>query len=79
MNDQKNRFDNNQNRGSGNREGNQQGGKRPKKQNLLVFLIATLISLVMMSYFMKSMDGSTSKEIPYNEFVTMLEASLRMA
>ena len=41
MNDQKNRFDNNQNRESGNREGNQQGGKRPKKQNLLVFLIAT--------------------------------------
>ena len=78
MNDQKNRFDNNQknnqNRGPNNRKGNQQGDQNPKKQNLLVFLIATLISLVMMSYFMKSMDGSTSKEIPYNEFVTMLEA-----
>ena len=77
MNDNKDRFENNQknnqNRGSNNRKGNQQGGQNPKKQNLLVFLVATLISLVMMSYFMKSMDGTTSKEIPYNEFVTMLE------
>ena len=78
MNDHLNRFDNNQknnqNNNPNNRKGNQQGGQNPKKQNLLVFLIATLISLVMMSYFMKSMDGTSSKEIPYNEFVTMLEA-----
>ena len=78
MNDNRNRFNNNQknnkNNGSNNRRGNQQGGQNPKKQNLLVFLIATLVSLVMMSYFMKSMDQTTSKEIPYNEFVTMLEA-----
>ena len=77
MNDNLNRFDNNQknsqNNGSSNRKGNHSGGQSPKKQNLLVFLVATLISLVMMSYFMKSMDGGTSKEIPYNEFVTMLE------
>ena len=78
MNDNTNRFNNNQknnkNNGPNNRRGNQQGGQNPKKQNLLVFLIATLVSLVMMSYFMKSMDETTSKEIPYNKFVTMLEA-----
>ena len=78
MNDNTNRFNNNQNNnknnGPNNKRGNQQGGQNPKKQNLLVFLVATLISLVMMSYLMKSMDGTTSKEIPYNEFVTMLEA-----
>ena len=77
MNDNLNRFEgnqkNNQNNGHNNKRGNQQGGQSPKKQNLLVFLMATLISLVMMSYFMKSMDSS-SKEIPYNEFVAMLEA-----
>ena len=73
MNDNSNRFDNNQKRNRNN-HGNQRGGQSPKKQNLLVFLIATLISLVVMSYFMKSMDTTTSKEIPYNEFVTMLEA-----
>ena len=78
MNDNTNRFNNNQNNnknnGPNNKRGNQQGGQNPKKQNLLVFLVAALISLVMMSYLMKSMDGTTSKEIPYNEFVTMLEA-----
>jgi len=77
MNDNMDRFDNNQNSGSNqnNRgKGNPQGGQNPKKQNLLVFLVATLISLVVMSYFMKSMDGTASKEIPYNEFVNMLEA-----
>ena len=76
MNDNLDRFDSNQkkNRNNGNNKGNQRGGQPPKKQNLLVFLMATLISLVVMSYFMKSMDTSTNKEIPYNEFVTMLEA-----
>ena len=78
MNDNLNRFDNNQKNNqknnSNNQRGNKPGGQPPKKQNLMVFLIATLISLVMMSYFMKSLDGGTSKEIPYNEFVTMLEA-----
>ena len=77
MNDNSNRFDNNQKKNRNNpngNKGNQRGGQPPKKQNLLVFLMATLISLVVMSYFMKSMDTTTSKEIPYNEFVTMLEA-----
>lgn len=78
MNDNLNRFDNNQknnqDNGFNNKNGNRQGGQNPKKQNLLVFLMAALISLVVMSYFMKSMDTTASKEIPYNEFVTMLEA-----
>ena len=76
MNDHFNRFDNNQKKNDNNtnqRKGNPQGNKPPKKQNLLVFLLAMLISLAVMSYFMKSMDTSTSKEIPYNEFITMLE------
>ena len=55
--------------------GNGQGGDGtpPKKQSLLFLLIASLITLICMSYFMKSFDAATTKEIPYNEFVTMLE------
>ena len=68
MNDNSNRFDNNQKK-NGNNKGNPNGGQPPKKQNLLVFLVATLISLVVMSYFMKSFDDATTDEIPYNEFV----------
>ena len=55
--------------------GNGQGGDGtpPKKQSLLFLLIASLITLVCMSYFMKSFDAATTRELPYNEFVTMLE------
>ena len=66
-------------RGNSNRPngpgGNGQGndGMPPKKHNLLFLLIASLITLVCMSYFMKSFDAATTKEIPYNEFVAMLE------
>lgn len=58
----------------GNRPGeNGNGNMPPRRQNLLFLLIASLITLVCMSYFMKSMDAATTREIPYNEFVAMLE------
>ena len=59
--------------GSNNGQGGP-GNNTPRKQNLLFLLIATLITLLCMSYFMKSFDAATTKEIPYNEFVSMLEA-----
>ena len=72
----------NGNNGSGNRGGNGgngghgggQGDKTPQRQNLLLFLVAALITLLCMSYFMKAMNSATNKEIPYNEFVRMIEA-----
>lgn len=58
----------------GNRPGeNGNGNMPPRRQNLLFLLIASLITLVCMSYFMKSMDAATTREIPYNEFVAMVE------
>ena len=82
MDNNREHFEGNQNGGSnsggGNngRNPNNQGnsGQDPRKQNLLVFLVATLISLVMMSYFMKSINGATTKEVPYDQFVQMVEA-----
>ena len=56
--------------GSGN---NGNDGTPPKKQSLLFLLIASLITLVCMSYFMRSFDTASTGEIPYNQFVTMLE------
>ncbi len=53
--------------------GNGNDGMPPRKQNLLFLLIASLITLVCMSYFMKSFDEATTNELPYNEFVAMLE------
>lgn len=72
-----NEYDN----GSGNRNGNQGGGNNqggsnnqsPRRQSLLLLLIAALVTLLCMSYFMKTMNGLTNKEIPYNQFVDMVE------
>ena len=65
---------NNQN---GNRPGgnNNQGGngQQPKKQNLLILLVTALISLLIMSYFMRMVSGGTEQEISYNQFLTMVE------
>ena len=81
MDNNRDHFEGNQNGNSGpggnnGRNPNNQGnsGQDPRKQNLMIFLIATLVSLVLMSYFMKSINGATSKEVPYNEFVQMVEA-----
>ncbi len=61
--------------------GNNQGGpgrpggsgNGPKRQNLLLLLIASLVTLLMMSWFMSKMSGSTNVEISYNEFIDMME------
>ncbi len=65
--------------GSGNQNnrnnapGGPSSGKPPRKQSLLMLLIACLMTLLFMSYFMKAINGATSKEISYDEFVTMVE------
>jgi len=67
----------NENNGPGNNKGNGNGsdnnGKDPKRQSIILFLVAALITLLMMSSFMKMMSGETEKEISYNEFISMLE------
>ena len=57
--------------GSGGGNGN--GGKDPRKQNIIMFLIAALISLLLISSFVKLLTGGSEKEISYNEFISMLE------
>ena len=66
---------NNSGNGSDNRngQGNNNNNMPPKKQSLLFLVIASLITLMAMSFFMKSFGDTSSKEIPYNEFVTMLD------
>ena len=67
---------------NGNRGGNQNNngnngpggnGEDPKKQSIFLLLIATLITLLCMSYFMKALTGNTEREITYNEFIRMVE------
>ncbi len=79
-NNQMNNYDNNSGRnpngqgnGNGNGGNNNGNGQNPKKQNLLILLVAALISLLCISYFMRAITGATNKEITYNQFVTMIE------
>ncbi len=69
---------NNNGNQSGNNGGNNgQGpnGNGPQKgQSLMVLLIASLIVLLGMSYVMRLMTDSSSKEITYNEFLDMVES-----
>lgn len=62
---------NNGNNGSGGPGG--PGNGDPKKQSLIILIIAALITLFSISVFMKFMTGSTNQEISYNEFVTMIK------
>ncbi len=48
-------------------------GKDPRRQNIIMFVIAALISLLLVSSFVKLITGDSEKEITYNEFVQMLE------
>ena len=47
--------------------------KNPKKQNIIMFVIAALISLLLVSAFMNLMTGTSEQEISYNEFIQMLD------
>ena len=55
-----NSSNNNGNNGNG---GNGGPGKDPRKQNIVMFLIAALISLLLISSFMKLWTGGSELEI----------------
>lgn len=59
--------------GQNGNQGNGQNGNSQKRQSLLLLLVACLITLVCMSYFMRIMTNSSSKEITYNQFLKMVE------
>ena len=81
MNNATNNYEGGNNSYSGGNSGQRPGGGRPgqndsnapKKQSLLFLLIACLITLLFVSYFMKAVSGATTQEISYDQFVKMLE------
>ena len=63
----------NQNTPNGNRNQNNQNNNAPRRQSFFLFLTAALLSLLCVSYFMKTVSGSNTDEITYNEFIQKLE------
>ena len=49
------------------------GGRPPGRQILMMILVAALVTLVCMSFFMRMLSGVSSQEISYNEFLEMVE------
>ena len=68
-------MENNNMNPNSNKGDNGQGGNNrpPRKQSALVFIMATLVTLLLVSYFMRLVNGSTHQEISYNQFITMVE------
>ena len=65
---------NNPNGGQGGQGGGQGGGGPHRNQSsLMLFLIVTLITLLVMSFFNNMVHDSTSEEITYDKFISMLE------
>ena len=64
---------NNNSNGNSNKQGGDNNNVPPRRQSLLILLIATLLTMVCMSYFMKAFNGSASREISYDTFVSLLE------
>ncbi len=63
--------------GNGGPSGNQNNGgnndQSPRRQNFLLLVIAVLVTVLMVSFFMRLVTGSTRREITYNEFIRMIE------
>lgn len=75
-----NQYDGGQGNGSSGGGGGNNGqggpggsGKDPRKQNIVMYIIAALLSLLFVSLFVNMMSGSSNQEITYNEFIQMLE------
>ncbi len=66
---------NNPNGGRNNNSGGQggQGGNDPRKQSLIMLVVAALITLLCISMFMKMLTGASNQEISYNKFISMVE------
>ena len=67
-------YNNNGGQGGGPQGPQGPGGQPPRRQNLMMILIAALVTLLCMSFFMRMLSGVSSQEISYNEFLEMVEA-----
>ncbi|MBR4670197.1 MAG: ATP-dependent zinc metalloprotease FtsH [Butyrivibrio sp.] len=64
-------MDNNQNQRNNNPLGS--GSNSPRRQNIILLLVAALVTMVCMSYFLRAFSDNTNKEITYSEFITMVD------
>lgn len=59
--------------GNGNGGGSNGNGQSPKKVNILLLLIAGLITLLITSSFMKATTSATTEEVSYSQFLAWVD------
>ena len=69
------KMDNNQrnNGPGGNNNGNRGPGGNKNHSTIMIFMIVTLVTLVLMSFFNNMVKDTTSQEITYNQFLEMVD------
>ena len=68
-------YPHNNNEGRDNRGGGDSGNNRNRNHStLIVFIVVTLVTLLIMSFVNNSIKDSTSQEITYSQFLSVLEA-----
>ena len=84
MADNYNPYENGPNHGPGgpggpnnNKNGGQGGpgnnGRDPRRQSLIMLVVAALVTLLCISVFMRMLTGASNQEITYNAFISMVE------
>ncbi len=66
--------DNSKREGNSNNSGNGKDNRPRQSQTVIAMLLIALVSFVVLSMLQSHMENATNKEIPYNEFVDMVEA-----
>ena len=64
-------MDNNQNQRNNNPLGD--GSNSPRKQNIILLLVAALVTMICMTYFLRAFSENTTQEKTYSEFIAMVE------
>ncbi|MCR4788568.1 MAG: ATP-dependent zinc metalloprotease FtsH [Lachnospiraceae bacterium] len=70
-NDRQEQGGNQNNQGGSNGQGN--GDRNPRRQNIIMLIIVALLSLFIVSAIMNLFTGKTTEEITYSEFIGMLD------
>ena len=65
---------NNDNGNHGNNNKNNKNEPPKNKQTILVLLIASLVTLLFLSYIRTMLSNASAQEISYDEFISMVEA-----
>lgn len=64
---------NNNNNNQGDNKNNKNNKKNDKKQSIIIFVIVTLIAIFITTMIYNATTGSNSKQIPYSDFLDLVE------